>query len=958
MGSEVWRQITELTADAMELPPGERLRFLEDSAPNEEVLNNVLRLIEEYEKANDSFLAPLARLDFNFESARSALPRFAAGDLLDGRFRIVRFIAKGGMGEVYEAWDSVQGSRVALKTIRPDVVASPRILGQFKEEVAQSLQVSHRNVCRVQNLFVVREGEGTLAFLAMEFLDGETLADRIEREGRFSPQAALPLVKQVADGLSAAHDAGIVHRDLKSRNIMLAPEGGTLRAVIMDFGLACMAADMHQEEVEGTPAYMAPEQLAGSGVGLAADQYSLGVVLFEMMTGRLPFEGATFTQIAHGRKRGAPPSPRRFSPDVPDRWEKVILRCLAEAPEQRFPSVGAAVAALSPRRAGKAEKLLKIAACVLAAGLAGLAWRASSTEVLTNVVPLDPSGDVSDGPSLSEDGSKIVYESNRGDSNNTDIWFQDLRNGTQRRLTTDPARDTDASISPDGSMVAFRSERNGGGIYVVRSDGTGERLLAPYGRWARFSPDGKRIAYWVGGTDLTASAGVFVIPAAGGVAERVFAGFADARVPTWRDDGKALLARACKEPGSLTYNCDWWAQESGSQRAVQTHILDRLRTADLRPVGAIYQWTADKVYLSTYRGSEYRMVSVPMSAGYQAGGALAKLTSSDMQVAYFSRSSTGRVAFSRFATSVHISHFALNGQPNPAEVRITTDSEEDCNPSVSADGRWLVFSRYVDKIILKDMTTGRQDIIASFSGGGDHRRLAGPVIDREGEWIAFEDRSARGAILRVLRRTGGAETTCSDCGIPTGWMPGARKVIFTTNTGKIGVFDISTGKKSILLDGGTTLLDRATANPRGTFLLFTGSTREGAKRVFIARMQSPEQADSRWTAVTEEGSLADAPQWSAEGDRVFYLSSRDARLCVWSQRLEGGRMAGQPREALPYHESSRRSPKFVYPSSVSLAVDGTGLYLNAGELSASVLVGEIGSELSSWFRFNAGSGPH
>ena len=250
---------------------------------------------------------------------------FRPGEVVASRFRIVRFLAKGGMGELYEAEDLELHERIALKTVLSQIAADERSIQMFKREVHLARQVTHPNVCRIFDVFRHRpEGqEPEVVVLAMEFLNGETLADKLQREGRLTTTEALPLARQMAAGLTAAHSAGIVHRDFKSLNVMLvkptAP-GGEVRAVITDFGLARRdSADERANlsislndagEISGTPAYMAPEQVEGGPVTPATDVYAMGVVLFEMVTGARPFVADTPLKTAIKRLQGPPPTPR------------------------------------------------------------------------------------------------------------------------------------------------------------------------------------------------------------------------------------------------------------------------------------------------------------------------------------------------------------------------------------------------------------------------------------------------------------------------------------------------------------------------------------------------------------------------------------------------------------------------------------------------------------------------
>src|SRR6266568_4719055 len=322
--------------------------------------------------------------------AAGASATFHAGDVLSHRFKIVQFLAQGGMGEVYEAEDLELGRTVALKTIRPEIATEPRIVQRFKREITLSLKVTHPNVCRIFDLFHHRGEWGTgvaeLSFLAMELLRGETLASRLRAVGRMTSAEALPIVEQMAAGLDAAHRAGVVHRDFKSANVVLVPaeedghhiEGPGQRAVVTDFGLA-RSVDGGEGlstglGMVGTSAYMAPEQVEGGEVTPAADIYALGVVLYEMVTGVKPFVGDSPLSTAVKRLKEAPASPRVHVPDLDPAWEAAILRCLEPVPENRFASAGDVVQALKGdgvAPAGRPQRGLLLRPA-LAAGLAVL----------------------------------------------------------------------------------------------------------------------------------------------------------------------------------------------------------------------------------------------------------------------------------------------------------------------------------------------------------------------------------------------------------------------------------------------------------------------------------------------------------------------------------------------------------------------------------------------------------
>jgi Protein kinase domain len=263
--------------------------------------------------------------------------RFAPGALLGGRYRIIQRLGRGGMGEVYRADDLKLGQPVALKFLPPDVDRDPARLTQLHTEVRMARQVSHPNVCRVYD---IDEVDGS-TFLSMEFVDGEDLASLLRRIGRFSEDRALEIARQICAGLAAAHERQVVHRDLKPANVML---DGTGKVRLTDFGLAGLAGEALRA---GTPAYMAPEQLAGSEVTARSDIYSLGLVLYEIFTGQRALEGKNLAELIHKREHAGILPPTSIVKTLDPKIEVAIMRCLKPEPGER-PATALAVAAALP----------------------------------------------------------------------------------------------------------------------------------------------------------------------------------------------------------------------------------------------------------------------------------------------------------------------------------------------------------------------------------------------------------------------------------------------------------------------------------------------------------------------------------------------------------------------------------------------------------------------------------
>jgi tetratricopeptide (TPR) repeat protein len=331
-------------------------------------------------------------------------PLFAPGTSLGGRFRIVRVLGQGGMGVVYEALDEILNRRVALKCARPGYHYC------LAPEARAARDVSHYNICKVHEMHVLTTPEGLLDCLSMEFIEGETLAERISRDGPISSRAAREIALQICAGLAQAHRQGVIHGDLKGGNIILArsPEN-RVRAVITDFGIATTQNEAENETRSrgGTIDYMAPEQLSGGSASVLSDIYALGVMFHVMLTGRVParIRAVQRAQLEKRRQAGSQDNTVTLSPVIreedwrrridvlPGRWNKLTARCLAPQPDKRYRSVGALAAALDPRRRAAKWAAAAVVAVALVAG--GREWRSPAplTAVRLAVLPISVEGD-------------------------------------------------------------------------------------------------------------------------------------------------------------------------------------------------------------------------------------------------------------------------------------------------------------------------------------------------------------------------------------------------------------------------------------------------------------------------------------------------------------------------------------------------------------------------------------
>jgi len=868
-----------------------------------------------------------------------------------GHYRIESKLGQGGMGVVYKARDTHLDRPVAIKVLAAEAVANPERKRRFVQEAKSASALNHPNIVTIYDI----DNDGGVDFIAMEFVPGKPLDEVIGRMG-LPLRETLKYAVQIADALTAAHAAGIVHRDLKPANVMVGDKG---HIKLLDFGLAKLTEQADSDDaaptetlrartedgtILGTVAYMSPEQAQAKPVDARSDIFSFGSVLYEMVTGRGPFQGesklATLTAILHQEPKAA----GLLVEGVPAELERILGRCLRKDVDRRIQHIddvklaleelkeesesGAGVAPIRPAARVPRRLLLPAIAAglVLAAGAVAVGWRLRRPAVeqpplvLTRLTS-DPGLTIE--PAISPSGELVAFASDRGGQGNLDIWVQQVGGGAAIRLTTDAADDREPAFSPDGRTVAFRSERDGGGIYLVPALGGEARLLVKGGRRPRYSPDGRLIAFGAGAIDLP-GVKMYVVDSHGGAPRQLQPDFGDARFPSWSPDGKRLLFLGRPRGRNLSESYDWWVTPLEGGRAIRTGAFDILRRQGLlwAEVGfgseAAAEWVGDRVLFSAGLGDTTNLwhLAISHSTG-QATGGPQRLTFGTSAEGNPAAAAGGRLVFD--SRSQNLDLWSLRFDPaNGANLgkvsgpvqRLTEDAAADWNGSISSDGKHVAFisrrSGNAD-VWRKDLETGKETPLTVTPVDESQ-----PKITADGSKVAYNVDQA------IYVASGGvAEKVCESCNRIWGWSPDQQR-IFYQGLPRPGLrfFNVATREKTEFL----ARLYYPSLSPDQRWISFQANVQGDRTRLFIAPFGTAGPPESEWIPVTGGETYDFIPLWSPDGNLLYFTSNRDGFRCIWAQPLAPSkRPRGSPFPV--HHLHSARHPARRPYLGLSLASD-------------------------------------
>lgn len=735
-------------------------------------------------------------------------------------YRVIEKLGAGGMGIVYKAEDTRLGRNVALKFLPEEFDRQKDALQRFQREARSASALNHPNICTIYD---IGEHQGR-PFIVMELLEGETLRSRIE--GR--PLAIEPLLAfgiQIADALDAAHSSGIIHRDIKTPNIFVTRHGD---AKVLDFGLAKLAPGHKLKELEptrseeqftragaavGTVAFMSPEQALGLEIDPRTDLFSFGVVLYEMATGVLPFQGATSAALFDAVLHRPPDPPSRLNQQVPAELERIIAKALEKDRTLRYQTASDLRADLARLKQGFSSTSTAAAADVgsrrkvqaaLAVGTLGIAFAAgvylylrpraetaTARKEMTFTQLTDEAGQEVY-PSLSPDGKSLAYAA--GGSGNWDIYLQRVGGKNPVNLTKDsPQGNTQPAFSPDGERIAFRSDRNGGGIFVMGATGESVRRLTDFGFNPAWSPDGKYLglstARWTGPANRYAfDSQLWTVDLATGAKRQI-------------TSPKIVPDAVQMQWSPHNYRIAYWAARGG-QRDVWTMAPDGTDPVAVTQDAALDWspvWSPDGNYLyyASDRGGSMNLwrAGIDEKSG-KVLGRPAPVTTPASSIGSLSISRDGsRIAYASETITANIEKVRFDpvkeAITSPPEA-ITRGSRRFQGPQLSPDSEWLTFHQ-----------GGKQeDIFVIRTDGSGLRQLTNdmdkdrfPAWSPDGKRIAFQSNRGGAYAVWLINPDGSALERLTYVEAPAVffpvWSPDGSHLAYTLPD--VGSFVMETG---------------------------------------------------------------------------------------------------------------------------------------------------------------------
>jgi serine/threonine protein kinase/roadblock/LC7 domain-containing protein len=862
-----------------------------------------------------------------------------------GPYRTMRQLGAGAMGEVFLAHDEDLGREIAIKLLPPHLAESAEHLFRLRHEARSASSLNHPNIVTIYE--IGRDDDGR-AFVAMEYVDGQTLREAMH--GAALPvKKALQLAAQIADGLAAAHKRGLVHRDLKPENIMVTSDGVVK---ILDFGLAKsfeLAASSQPHDftepgtIVGTPAYMSPEQARAGDVDYRSDQFSLGAILYEMLTGRHAFEGESGVETLFMIVRDEPAPLSVFAPHVPAPVRWIVDRCLTKDPEDRYVATRdlardiqyirdhfSEAGVLTPLReekatlAQRARRLWPFAAMLAAAlaiGAASTLWvKKPAPRAITSERYLTYSGqDFS--PSVSPDGKLIAFSSNR--DGKLRIWLKEVSGGSEVPLTAGP--DDFPRFSPDGSSIVYThgdaDPDKPPVLYRVPVVG-GEARRVIEGVAGDFSPDGRLLALTRSNVAADGAQSVSVLVAASDGSNPRELAKVDLNAlvhPRWSPDGKRIAAvgsqgrvvgavyvfdatsgatkilTAPAQAGEITSVV--WTRDSrsviyvradsveavvGSSAHVIRHHVDSDRAEAIAWTshnGTHLDVLADGRLILDARSPSDNLRETSI-AGSAAGRWITRGNSSDRQPVY---ARDGKSILFTSNRSGNLDLWMVTADGGTVK-RVTEDAAEDWDPAFTADGKRIVWS---------SGRSGNLEIWAANADGSDAKQISKDGQDAENPSATAD-----------------------------GWVVYNS---FHTSPEKMGVWKVrEDGSRATRLVGGRTSLPEV--SPDGRYVAYIADGRSLRQALRVARVSDGKDTGFAVPirATHRTGAILGRMRWTPDGKAIAYLGQDENGVNgVFVQDFVPGVETTKTRRALGGFDRERATESFgISPDGKTLAIAG------------------------------------
>jgi Tol biopolymer transport system component/tRNA A-37 threonylcarbamoyl transferase component Bud32 len=886
MNSDRWRQIEELYHRARAVEREEREALLKDACGDDDELRREVESLLAAEQL------PISVLDHPIAPETSLAP-LAPGTQV-GSYRIEARIGQGGMGVVYRAFDARLNRPVAVKFLS-DELSSREARLRFQREARTASALNHPHILTV---FDAGDFDGH-QYLVTEFVDSGTLREWAHKE-RHTWREAVELLVGVADGLSAAHDAGIVHRDIKPENILVAKNG---YAKLADFGLAKAIESTASHSaisvaslatktglITGTIRYMSPEQALGKPVDARSDIFSFGVVLYEMLAGRSPFSGATVVEQIEFLLHQAP-APLPDGP--PQRLRTIVARALAKDPAKRYQAMREMVEDLrgvlrhdaEPHERMKRWRLAVTVSVALAIVVMGAAWRVRGRPNTAGRVPIallknptftqitEQAGQQVH-PSLAPDGKSLVYAGFA--SGNWHIYSQLVGERNPLNLTRDSdTDDTQPAFSPNGQQIAFRSERDGGGIFVMDASGAHIKRMTNFGHDPAWSPDGREIVYATTlanpDTRLSSRSQLFSVNVATGEHHPISPQTGIAMQPQWSPHGYRVAYWAQVEGR----NDVWTMPAGGGEPAAVTSDA----AVDWDPV-----WSPDGTYLyfASNRGGSMNLWRVPIDErSGKVLGRIEPVTTPSENAGSISFSRSGReMAYARRTETQNIYRVRFDsvrevtvGQPEA----VTRGPRIVGQPQVSPDGQRLLF---LDVRKQNDLFVARADGSEPFQLTNDAYYQRQPIWSPDGQLVAFfSNRGGKVDIWTIRPDGSGLRQMTDTSGSITRpiWSPDGKHLVYSRQNGTPSIIEtdkpwISQSPKPLPpLGDADTWYEVTSWSLDGRQLAGFQLRNDGAfTGITVYSFET-----GRYSRITDFGTT---PSWLKDGRRIlFYRNSADTR---------------------------------------------------------------------------------